>query len=202
MTDAGATSRGTSSQILDIAERLVQTRGFNGFSYADIAAEMGLTKATLHYHFRTKAELGKQLIARYNQAFRAALDAIDAEDPPAPERLRQYARLYADVLHGGRMCLCGMLAAEYQSIPAPMQEELRAFFDFNEAWLEKVIEDGRASRTIRGGAPAADTARLLLSSLEGAMLVARPYADVARFEASAQRLVAEITAPPGPEDRA
>jgi TetR/AcrR family transcriptional repressor of nem operon len=47
---------------LDIAEQLVQTRGFNGFSYADIAAEIGISKASLHYHFPTKAMLGERLI--------------------------------------------------------------------------------------------------------------------------------------------
>src|SRR5215211_135610 len=51
----------TADRILDLAERLVQTRGFNGFSYADIASELGLTKASLHYHFPTKAELGRCL---------------------------------------------------------------------------------------------------------------------------------------------
>jgi TetR/AcrR family transcriptional repressor of nem operon len=55
----------TPQRILDVAEQLVQTRGFNGFSYADIAAAVGLTKATLHYHFATKAELGRRLIERY-----------------------------------------------------------------------------------------------------------------------------------------
>lgn len=176
----------------------MQTRGFNGFSYADIAAELGLTKATLHYHFRTKAELGRALVRRYGEAFRSALEAIDREELPAIERLNRYAKLYADVLGAGRMCLCGMLAAEYHSIPGPMQDELREFFDFNEDWLEQVVEDGHASGTIRGGAPAGDTARLLLSSLEGAMLVARPYADITRFEVAAARLIAEIAAPPGP----
>lgn len=193
MTNAVATSGGTSSQILDIAERLVQTRGFNGFSYADIAAELGLTKATLHYHFRTKAQLGRRLIERYSEAFREALDAIDREELPAPERLRKYARLYAGALQGERMCLCGMLAAEYQSIPATMQDAIREFFDFNEAWLERVVEEGRAAGAIGGEGPSRGIARLILSSFEGAMLVARPYADVERFEASAERLIAEIS---------
>ncbi len=55
----------TATRILDVAERLVQTRGFNGFSYADIAAELHITKASLHYHFASKAELGEALILRY-----------------------------------------------------------------------------------------------------------------------------------------
>jgi TetR/AcrR family transcriptional repressor of nem operon len=59
------TETGTRGRILDTAERLVQTRGFNGFSYADVATELGVTKASLHYHFPGKAELGEALVARY-----------------------------------------------------------------------------------------------------------------------------------------
>ena len=53
-----AATTDTPQRILDVAERLVQTRGFNGFSYADIADALKVTKASLHYHFRGKADLG------------------------------------------------------------------------------------------------------------------------------------------------
>src|SRR5665811_420547 len=68
----------TRSRILDTSERLVQVRGFNGFSYADVAAELSLTKASLHYHFPSKAELGEALITRYAERFAQALATIDA----------------------------------------------------------------------------------------------------------------------------
>src|SRR2546426_8783478 len=103
----------TAQRILDVAERLVQTQGFNGFSYADIAAELGITKAALHYHFASKADLGEALIGRYSARFSEALTAIDAGTSAAPTKLRGYADLYLDVLRNQRMCLCGMLAAEY-----------------------------------------------------------------------------------------
>ena len=75
---AGGPRRDTAQRILDVAEQLVQVRGFNGFSYADIAAELGITKASLHYHYRGKAELGRALITRYGQRFTAELEAIDS----------------------------------------------------------------------------------------------------------------------------
>ena len=68
----------TASRILDVAERLVQLRGFNGFSYADVAAELSITKASLHYHFAGKAELGEALIARYAERFNGSLTEIEA----------------------------------------------------------------------------------------------------------------------------
>ena len=85
----------TRSVILDIAERLVQSRGYNGFSYADVASELGITKAALHYHFPGKAELGESLIIRYTERFLQALTAIDSEATPAPEKLQAYCAITA-----------------------------------------------------------------------------------------------------------
>src|SRR3974390_285543 len=111
---------GTSQRILDIAERLVQTRGFNGFSYADIAKALHVTTASLHYHFPAKAGLGKSLIQRYEKNFLAALESIDRAGADARGRLRRYVGLYAEVLRNDRMCLCGMLAAEFATLPKAM----------------------------------------------------------------------------------
>ena len=179
----------TASRILDVAERLVQVRGFNGFSYADIAAELELTKASLHYHYAGKAELGHALIGRYARRFADALAAIDAAGGDAPTKLDAYAAIYADVLSQERMCLCGMLAAEYETLPAPMREAVISFFDHNEQWLTTVIEQGRGERSLQLAGSAREAAQAIVSSLEGAMLVARTYGDVARFEAATAALL-------------
>ncbi len=182
----------TRTAILDAAERLVQQRGYNGFSYADVAAELDLTKAGLHYHFAGKSELGVALMSRYAHRFGEALAEIDAGDRPAPEKLDAYAGLYANVLSDERMCLCGMLAAEYGTLPVPMQTVVLRFFDDNERWLEGVLEAGRRSGTISITGSARDAARLIVSALEGAMLVARPYADVERFRTASRGLLAGL----------
>jgi len=179
----------TASQILDVAEQLVQTRGFNGFSYADVAAVLGISKAALHYHFASKAELGEALIARYTARFADALAIVDVEVAAAPAKLDAYARLYLEVLRGRRMCLCGMLAAEYQTPPKPMLETVLRFFDENEVWLAHVLEQGRRAGTLEFTGDASYTARTILGGLEGAMLVARPYGDIARFQAAAERVL-------------
>src|SRR5258708_17906651 len=117
---AGQGNAGTASRILEAAERLVQVRGFNGFSYADIAAELHITKAALHYPFASKAELGEALIGGYVARFAEALAGVDTGAARAPAKLDGYARLYLEVLRHRRMCLCGMLAAEYPTLPKPM----------------------------------------------------------------------------------
>jgi TetR/AcrR family transcriptional repressor of nem operon len=183
----------TATRVLDVAQRLVQVRGFNGFSYADVAAELGSTKAALHYHFASKAALGVALIERYCGTLAANLDRIAAAGPSAAARLRGYASLYRNMTADERLCLCGMLAAEYQTLPAAMQSAVRGFFTLNEAWLEAVLREGAAAGEIELAGPAADAAVALVAGLEGAMLVTRPFGDMARFEAVAGPLLAGLT---------
>ena len=186
---------GTAARILDAAEMLVQVRGFNGFSYADIAADLQITKAALHYHFATKADLGEALIARYASRFAGALAAIDAVGGTALRRLAGYADLYLRVLTEHRMCLCGMLAAEYQTLPQPMRDAVIAFFDQNERWLAASLEQGHRDGSVQFSGSARDAARMIVSGLEGAMLIARSYDDIARFRTAAQSLLAALAAP-------
>ena len=180
--------------ILDIAERLAQTKGYNGFSYADIAAELGVTKASLHYHFPSKEALGRALIERYEAVFGAALDSIDQSAATPQEKLRQYVGLYDSVMRNDRMCLCGMLAAEYATLPAPMQAELKRFFDMNERWLTNVLQQGRRSGLLLFKESANERARVMLGALEGAMLVARSYGDSRRFQAAAEHVLEDLGA--------
>ena len=190
----------TATRILDVAERLAQSRGFNGFSYADVAAELHLTKAALHYHFAGKAELGEALISRYSDRFAAALEALDTDAISAPAKLEGYANMYLDVLRDKRMCLCGMLAAEYQTLPQRMRDAVIHFFDANEAWLQHVVDQGQQEGSFRTVGSSKETARAIVGGLEGAMLVARPYGDVTRFQAATTHLLAGLIAGPIAQD--
>lgn len=189
-----AAPAGTAERILDVAERLVQTRGYHGFSYADVAAELSITKPSLHYHFASKTELGETLIARYHTRFAAALEVIDAAGGDARTRLRRYASLYGDVLDKQRMCLCGMLAADLETLPGKMRDEVVRFFDTSETWLEGVLDEGKSSGTLRNDTSSHDQAQMILSTLEGAMLVARSYHDPERFRVVARHLVSALSA--------
>jgi TetR/AcrR family transcriptional repressor of nem operon len=184
----------TADRMLDLAERLVQTRGFNGFSYADIASALDVTKASLHYHFPTKAELGRRLIERYSDAFTSALVALDESGVGALDKLRAYVEIYAGVLRNERMCLCGMLAADYATLPEPMKSAVTHFFEVNERWLAAVLEQGRVAGELHFAGPPLEVARLLVSSLEGAMLVARSFNEVSRFQWIADRLLTDLSA--------
>jgi TetR/AcrR family transcriptional regulator, transcriptional repressor for nem operon len=182
----------TASQILDVAEKLVQMRGFNAFSYADIAGELGITNAALHYHFPTKSALGQALIARYAIRFMGSLANIDESSSDPLGKLDGYTDLYAEVLRSQRMCLCGMLAAEYETLSAGMQGAVADFFERNERWLTEVLRQGRDEGMFSFTGSPLEQARSMVSGLEGAMLIARSFGDFGRFQSARSHLLAAL----------
>jgi TetR/AcrR family transcriptional regulator, transcriptional repressor for nem operon len=179
----------TASLILDAAERLIAIRGFNGFSYGDAAQELGMTRAALHYHFSNKADLGEALIARYSARFADALEAIDARELTALAKIEAYAGLYFQVLQEGRMCLCGMLAAERETLPPAMQDAVNRYFIENQCWLSLVLTQGAQLGTIELSGSPDDVAWMVINTLEGAMLLARIFNDVTILQSSAEQLL-------------
>src|SRR5262245_55095354 len=179
---------GTKAKLLEAAAELVQTRGFNGFSFHDLADRVGIRTASVHYHFPTKDDLGQALVTRYTADFIAALGEPDAG--PTDERLRNYIAVFRKALSQGRMCLCGMIGAEVNGVPEELGRNVRAFFAANEAWLARVYEHSGLPR----GA-SRSRARLMLSALEGAMLISRTGPDSATFEDVAKLVLSLDTSP-------
>src|SRR5438132_1674693 len=91
----------TKDQLLNVAQRLIQTRGFQGFSYRDLADEIEISTASIHYHFPTKADLGVALVQRFRAGLIAALSQIEAKHEGLAARLDTTARLFVNTLHDG-----------------------------------------------------------------------------------------------------
>jgi TetR/AcrR family transcriptional repressor of nem operon len=164
----------TRDKVLAIAERLIQTRGYNGFSFDDIAREVGVRKPSLYHHFATKADLGAAVVRGYTRKFAGALARIEQDHDDADEALARYVRLFTDTYATScQLCLCGILGAEKNTLPDGIREELAGFFDLNMAWLTTLIGKGQRDGRLAAGNPPEKAAQFLLSSLEGAMIVGR-----------------------------
>ena len=128
------------------------------------------------------------------QAPRPSLSLVTASQTLEPVvRVETDVAIYAGVLHNERMCLCGMLAADYATLPDPMKDGVTRFFEANEQWLASLLEQGRVTNVLHFAGSALEMARLLVGALEGAMLVARSFGDVSRFQAIADRLLADLS---------
>jgi TetR/AcrR family transcriptional repressor of nem operon len=161
-------------RLVDVAQVLLQRAGYNGFSYEDIAREVGIKKPSIHHHFPTKAKLVAVVTQRYMHRFADALRGIETQHDGALERLLAYAELFEQTYGAQRqLCLCGMLGAEADAVPAEVAHEVQQFFKANLRWLTDVIESGQQQGRLRPEVNASTHAQLLLCALEGAMVVGR-----------------------------
>ncbi len=176
-------------QILDVAETIVRSRGFNAFSYADIAAEVGASKASLHHHFATKSDLGLKLVTRFTNNVLQALGEITELHTSNLIKLREYARLYEGAMEENQMCLCGMLAAEQETLAEDMQTAINAFFTGHEQWLEQVLVAGKETGELAFEGDARVHAQSIVSSFQGALLVAKSQRSMQRMNTVASHLV-------------
>ncbi|NJK28356.1 MAG: TetR/AcrR family transcriptional regulator [Coleofasciculaceae cyanobacterium SM2_3_26] len=180
----------TVTQILDTAQQVVQLRGYNAFSYADISDRVGIRKASIHYYFPSKGDLGRDLIQHYRQSFQQRLAQVRRNSNVPREQLVQFVALYREGLLSDRLCLCGMLAADYATLPDAMRIELQGFFADTEAWLVEVFRTGCEAGLLDCKASVETEAKLFLAQVQGAQLTARASGEgIAAFDVLADRLV-------------
>lgn len=175
----------TRTQLLDQAEAVARARGFDGFSYADLADAVGIRKASIHHHFPKKADLAQALIDRYAAAFFHRLGALAAQEPRASDRLRGLVATYREGLEGGRkLCLCVALAVGRDSLGEPVIASLADFHEQVTRWLAECFACGAADGSVAGvGDPSAE-ASAALALMEGAQLIARSAMRVDLFDAA------------------
>jgi len=168
----------SASQILNIAERRMRQMGYNAVSYRDIASEIGIKSASLHYHFPKKEDLGAALVRRYAENFQSALVAVTSGLETPKETITAFIALCRHAIEeNGLICLCAVLGAEAPGLPQPVSQEVEIFFKTNIAWLtEQYVAMGAT-------APAED-AKATFSLLEGAMIISSVNDDISIFDAA------------------
>lgn len=161
-------------RVVDAAEELLQHRGYNGFSYDDVSALIGIKKPSIHHHFPRKEDLVASVAQRYSFRFRTRLLEIEGQTGDTFERLVAYSALFEETFSsGGKLCLGGMLGAQSEALPESVMAEVKEFFRINVRWLTGVVTTGQAAGAIRTDSPAECLAEALLCALEGSMLVGR-----------------------------
>ena len=181
------------TRLLDRAEVLARTRGFDAFSFADLANSAEIRKASVHYHFPAKGDLSTALITRYRGVFVEKLRTITAAETTAGARLLSFVNLYRAASDGGRsLCLCVALSVTQKALPDMAKAELVAFHADVTAWLEAVFRLAQSDGTVRLVADPRADAQAAMAQVEGAQIMARASGDAARFEAAIQSLVARM----------
>lgn len=185
----------TAQQIIEVAEQLIFDRGYNAFSYADISEQIGIRKASIHYHFPSKSDLVRSVVAYYRARINGQLAGLDQVVTDPAQKLAQYVEYTGlSMQERPRICLCALLAAEFPTLPEQVKAEVQGYFQDQQQWFVKVIAAGREMGEFRAKGPVEIEAQLFVASIQGAMLSARTYGDVAHFFAIARQMVADMQA--------
>ncbi|MEM7547538.1 MAG: TetR family transcriptional regulator [Pseudomonadota bacterium] len=165
-------------KILNAAETRMRAAGYNAMSFRDIAADVGVKSASVHYHFPQKEDLGVALVARYSEGQFAALANATEGVEDRMAMVQAMIDLHANAfVEGKSICLCAMLSAESVGLPARVTAEVKSFFDQSLAWLREVF----------GGEPDEEMrAEAVLAALQGGLLIAAVSRDAAHFDRAAR----------------
>ncbi|WP_074102406.1 TetR/AcrR family transcriptional regulator, partial [Paenibacillus sp. P3E] len=178
----------------DIGLTLVQERGYNGFSYADIAEAIGIRKASIHYHFPSKQDLVQAVLLRYRKEFMDKLQHISDQPHSCLQNIQLFFGLYRDTLENNtKLCLCSMMAAELNSFPPEIREELNMFFDANAVWLEHVLDQGKKSGEFTFSMSAMEQAKTIVAFVQGAQLLSRSSGDIGYYDSLVTNYMAILT---------
>ena len=164
----------TQRAILDLAESMLQDKGFNGFSYAHIASELGVKNAAIHYHFPSKEELGCAVIQRYRDRFQLWVNNARVQDLPPKEKLNWFFDIYTNMrADKGRVCLAGSLETDFNAIPDSLRQQTQSMTREMLTWLQAILKEGRDAGVFQFNGEAGAKAALVLSSLQGGLQIAR-----------------------------
>ncbi len=181
------------TELLNCAENVARRHGYDGFSYADLAKEVGISKASIHYHFPSKAELAVALIERYASTHTEALALIDETSDIASDRLAAYVQGYRRALSGGaKLCLCVAFSISRDSLSDEALSELDLFHTNSIEWLKKTFELANKDGSVTHSANPTLEATALLATVEGAQLVARAANKVADFDKATKLFLSRL----------
>jgi len=176
----------TTQKIIAAAERRMRCGGIHGFSFREIADDVGIKSASVHHHFPTKEDLAVAVVRAYTDK---EIDVLGDPGDPAtkPEQLlASYIGIFRNALVDEQsMCLCGLLASESSSLPARVRSEVQRFFKRNLEWAETVI--ARLDPSL-GAAEVKSKALMLTATLEGALLGSHCQGDVVMFDKVTRQL--------------
>lgn len=170
----------TKQQIMTAARLRVQARGYNALSFRELAKEVGIKSASIHYHFPTKGDLGAALARSYTEDAQAHFDALSASGDDVATIFRHYVAIFRAALsNDNRMCLYGIMAAEQDDLPEEVRTQVNRFNQVNVSWLTTILlrQDPSADRDAT-----ARKALSVFSAIEGAQLVARGRGDISLYD--------------------
>ena len=182
----------TKKKILDSATRLLQSRSYAGFSFQDIANEVGIRKASIYSHFPSKEELAREVLESSLRVFER--ETVGQEQRSAQTQLEHVLSLFRRLSMGGeRMCPGGSFASVWSSTSPRLQAAVLEFTNFQLDLIEGLVKQGRAEGSFKlSDVTPAQQAVLIMSNIQGALLMARITGKSRILDLAIDRIQAEL----------
>ncbi len=162
----------TQEKIIALSNVLIQQRGFQGFSYADLENGIGIRKASIHHHFPSKTDLGLAY-CDYKTAQFKQLQAELNQLPAGMQRLQGYLDAFSDCAEQGQMCgVYAMLSDSHLLLPE-LQLAIYRLAQLEQHLLQDILASGQASAEIRDAQSPTELAMMVSAALKGALLLNR-----------------------------
>lgn len=163
----------TRKDILNTAEQFLQLRGYNGFSYHHISAELGVRNAAVHYHFPSKADLGAAVVRRFRENFRWWREQLEARAASGAERIEAFLDLDARYASERKVCPLGVVGVEFAGLPPEMCREADQLLDDVVDYLQAALEIGREDGSLHFRGEPRPLALQILVATQGALQLSR-----------------------------
>lgn len=162
----------TYTNILQHADALIQSNGFHGFSYADLAKELDIRKASIHHHFATKADLGIafcQLKCEQLKQLESHLKTL----PSAKARLQGYFAVFQSCANDGQMCGIYAMQTDLRLMAEPLQKQVLKMADLELNILSDILQVGLDNGEFNFKPTAYQQAVIICCAIKGALMLNR-----------------------------
>jgi len=169
-----ANSRDTKAELLKAAIELLQTRGYNAFSYQDLSELLDISKASIHYHFPAKEDLGVSLMEFGQSRFKAWRESIKENSMSATAVLEAYFSYYAKIsAEGTQVCPGGAMLAEWNTLPERLQKAAEALSADHRNWVTAVLERGRKEGDFTKQGSLDEQYKFIRAAIQGSLQIGR-----------------------------
>jgi len=175
----------TQEKILTTAESLIQTMGYNAFSYKDIAQVVGIKTSSIHYYYPAKEDLAAAVIDWQLNRLSLSLNELkfNASLSLQQKLLNFVDKVISLTVHDEmKMCLGGMLASDVISLTEKVKVKVRTFFNVMGKWIKEGISEGISDKEKLDIIQLEELSRYILVQLEGGLLMSRLYEDISYVE--------------------
>lgn len=161
----------TREHIIQTADALIRDKGYNAFSFVDVAREVGIKKPSIHYHFPRKTDLGVAVI----QSHIEGLEQIrqDYLERTANDKLDRFFSIYTEIKHQNKVCIIGSLSTDFNTLEPEVQQKLKEFSDAFLFWVTGILKEGREDGTFQFTEPPRTRAVLIISSMMAIVKLSR-----------------------------